>query len=34
MQYLLEHEERNVTKLLPHGNSKKKHPYCQLLKDF
>ena len=33
MQYLFENEEHNVIKLLPYGNSKKKHPYCQLLKD-
>ena len=33
VQYLFEHKEHNVIKLLPYGNSKKKHPYCQLLKD-
>ena len=33
VQYLFEHEEHNVIKLLPYGNSNKKHPYWQLLKD-
>ena len=33
MQYLFENEEHNVIKLLPYGNSKKKHSHCQLLKD-
>ena len=32
MQYLFEHEEDNVIKLLPYGSSKKKHPHLQLLK--
>ena len=31
MQYLFQHEEHNVIKLLPHGNSKKKPPYRRLL---
>ena len=33
MQYLFENEEHNVIKLLPYGNSKKKHSHSQLLKD-
>ena len=34
VQYLFEHVEHNVIKLLlPYENSKKKHPHCQLLKD-
>ena len=31
MEYLFQHEENNVIKLLPHGNNKKKRPYCRLL---
>ena len=31
MEYLFQHEERNVIKLLPHGNNKKKRPYRRLL---
>ena len=31
MQYLFQHEEHNVIKLLQHGNNKKKRPYCRLL---
>ena len=31
MQYLFQHEEHNIIKLLPHGNSKEKRPYRRLL---
>ena len=31
MQYLFHHEEHNVIKMLPHGNSEMKHRYHRLL---
>ena len=32
VQYLFQHEEHNVIKLIPHGDSKNKRPYRRLLR--